>query len=420
MGIEEYINARIDKKEKPDRIGGPADLVTVAAIAQCADKNKREAGTMSFKGKCLTDHEMAAFIDLKRAYSDYDRIVRHMADCGECRSRVFELSRLTVTGKAHPPVDIIEKAFSKARSMTVERKRSSAMRVLLPLAAAAAVAVIGSGLLYQVFKPHPDVAYITFFAGNVTLIHNGKPSPPAAKFILNDADSIKTGAHSFALLQVDEAIVIKIAENSRVTIKSIKDRKNRELFTDRGTILSRVEKLPGDSQYKVATPSIVAVVKGTEFSVKYMPGTAVLSVRRGAVEVTVGKERNETPVPAGTSATFTGKEKRRVISDSESHELEAMSKIPVVHGIGTKSEAEILDLLGSAIDDKTKYEATLEQMKAAYGYIHTVSLYNGKVIKGIILRRGKNYIILTPKGKISIPEKQIRATRAQYVRNSSM
>jgi hypothetical protein len=45
-----------------------------------------------------------------------------------------------------------------------------------------------------------------------------------------------------------------------------------------------------------------------------------------------------------------------------------------------------------------------------------VSLYNGKVIEGVILSRGKNFTILTPRGKIIVPEKQIRATQARYVK----
>jgi hypothetical protein len=419
MSIEKYINACLDRKKKPAGIGGPVDLVAVMALAQYADKNRSEAMNMGHEGSCLTDQEMAAFIELKRRYSGYDRVVRHMAGCTECRRKVFDLSRLTPAGPAHPPVDIIDRAFAEARSRIVERKRLSGKRMFPLLAAAAAVVIALSGLLYQVFRPQPGAAYITFFAGSIELIHNGKPATPSVKLLLADADSIKTGANSFVLLQVEETIVIKIAENSTVTMKSILNRKNRELFTDRGMVLSRVVKLPGDTMYKVGTPAMVASVRGTEFSVRYRPGTAVLAVRRGAVGVSTGKEGKETLVPAGTTAMFTGKEKRRMISDSESRQLETVSKIPVVHGIETKAETEILDLLEPLLGKMTKPEAALEKMKAKYGHIHTVTLYNGKVIEGIILSRGKNYIILTPKGKIIVPERQIRATRARYVRDSS-
>ena len=413
MGIEKYINACLDRKKRPVSIEEPVELVTVMALARYADENNAEAMNMSRKGSCLTDHEMAAFIELKRTYSGYDRVVRHMADCAQCRRKAFDLSRLTLAGQAHPPVDILDKAFAEARSMTVERKRSSNKRMPLLLATAAVVVIALSGLLYQVFKPEPGVAYITFFVGKVELIHNGKPAAPSIKLLLNDADLIKTGANSFVLLQVEEMIVIKIAENSTVTMKSILDRKKRELFTDNGKILSRVVKLPKNSMYKVGTPTIVAAVRGTEFSVRYKPGAAVLAVRRGTVGVSTGKGRKETMVPAGTTATFTDKEKRQMISNSESNELETISKIPVIQGIESKNEAQIHDLLEPILGK----EATLKQMKAKYGHIHTVSLYNGKVIDGVILHRGTNYTILTSRGKIIVPEKQIRAIRARYVKD---
>jgi hypothetical protein len=416
MGIKKYINACLDRKKRPAGIGELVDLVTAMAFAQHADENKIKAKNMSIEGSCLTDHELDAFIELKRRYSDYDRVVSHMAGCAQCRRKAFDMSRLTLAGQAHPPVDIIDRAFAEARSMTAERKRSYNMRTPLVLAAAAAVVIALSVLLHEVFKPEPGVAYITFFVGEVELIHNRKPAAPSIKLSLNDADLIKTGANSFVLLQVEEMIVVKIAEKSTVTMKSILDRKNRELFTDRGTILSRVVTLPGNSTYKVGTPAIVASVRGTEFSVRYKPGKAVLAVRRGAVAVSPEKGRKETMVPAGTTATFTDKEKRQMISDSELHELEAISKIPVIRGIENKNEEQIQDLLKPGLGKDAMTEAALKHLKTTYGHIHTVSLYNGKVIEGVILSRGKNFTILTPRGKIIVPEKQIRATQARYVK----
>jgi len=416
MGIKKYINARLDRKKRPAGIGELVELVTAMALAQHADENKIKAKDISTEGSCLTDHELAAFIELKRRYSGYDRVVRHMADCAQCRQKAFDLSRHSLTGKTLQQADILDRAFAEARSTLADRKLTYSKRLPLVLAAAAAVVIVLSGILYQVFKPEPGAAYITFFAGKVELIHKGKPAEPSIKLSLNDADLIKTGANSFVLLQVEEMIVVKIAENSTVTVKSILDGKKRELFTDRGTILSRVVTLPGNSTYKVGTPAIVASVRGTEFSVKYRPGTAVLAVRRGAVAVSPGNGIKETMVPAGTTATFTDKEKRQMISNSESHELEAISKIPVIRGIETKDEEQIQDLLKPGLGKDAMTEAALKHLKATYGHIHTVSLYNGKVIEGVILSRGKNFTILTPKGKIIVPEKQIRATQARYVK----
>ncbi|MBN2159388.1 MAG: FecR domain-containing protein [Spirochaetes bacterium] len=421
MGIDSYINALLDRKRKPAGTGGPVDRITVRALARHADETRAADADRDRTGSCLTDNEMAAYIELKKDYQEYDRALRHMAVCARCRTRAVELTALLLPDrtarKTGPPADVIARAFTEARTLTAARKLPAVRRLLVPLAAAAVVAIALSGLLYHVLSPPPHAAYITFFVGTVELTHAGKPAAPAVKRALGETDSIITGANSFVLVQVDETIVFKIAENTSVTMKSLLDKKRLELFMTRGTVLSRVAKLSRNAVYRVATPTMVAAVKGTEFSVRYTERkTAILAVRKGAVGATAGTEGKESLVRAGTTAVFTGREKRRRISDAESRALEDLSKIPVIPGIGSRSEADICSLIAPIPAETAKPGTTLEELAARYGHIHTVSLYNGKVIEGVILHRGKRYRVLTPEGEISIPERQIRATRARYVR----
>jgi hypothetical protein len=415
MGIKKHVKAFRDRKKRSAGIGELVELTTLMALGRHAE-GSTAAAMISREGICLADEELGAFIELKRRYSGYDRAIRHIAGCVKCRRKAFDLYRHTMAGRKHRHADILGRAFADARSLTAEPKRTYRARMPLLLAAAAALIIVISGLLYQVFKPEPGAAYITFFIGEVELIHNGKPAEPYIKLSLNDADVITTRENSFVLLQIEEMIVVKIAENSTVAMKSILDRKERELFTDRGKVLSRVVELPKHSMYKVGTPAIIAAVRGTEFSMSYKPGKAVLAVRRGAVSVSSGKEAKETMVPAGTTATFTDREKRQKISNPESYELETISKIPVIQGIETKNEEQIHALLKPGLGKDALHESMLKQLKAKYGHVHVVSLYNGKVIEGVILHRGAHYTILTSKGKIIVPEKQIRATRARYVK----
>lgn len=421
MGIDSYINALLDRKRKPAGTGGPVDRIAVRALARHADQARAADADRGRTPGCLTDNEMAAFIELKKDHAGYGRALGHMAECARCRARAAELAALLLPDsapkKSRPPADVIARAFDEARALTAARQRPAFRRALVPLAAAAAVAIALTGIVYRAFAPRPEAAYITFFAGDVTLTHDGTPAAPAVKRALVDTDSITTGANSFVLVQAGETIVLRIAENTTVTMKSLLDKKRLELFMARGTVLSRVAKLPRNAAYRVATPALVAAVKGTEFSVRYTGGkTAILAVRRGVVGATAAGEGKETLVRAGTTAVFTGSEKRRKIRDAESRALEDLSKIPVIPGIGSRSEAEIRDLIGPLVAQTEKSGTTLEELAARYGHIHIVSLYNGKVIEGVILQRGKRYRILTPKGEISIPERQIRATRARYVR----
>ncbi|MBN1495362.1 MAG: FecR domain-containing protein [Spirochaetes bacterium] len=421
MGINSYINSLLDRKRKPAGTAGPVDRIAVRALARHADQARAANADRGRTASCLTDNEMAAFIELKKDSEGYDRSLRHMAGCARCRARAAALTALllpdSAVKKSRPPADVIARAFDEARAMTAARKIPAFRRALVPLAAAAAVAIALSGLLYLVFAPHAGAAYITFFVGDVTLTHDGTPAAPAIKRALGDTDSIRTGANSFVLVQVDDTIVFRVAENTAVTMKSLLDKKRLELFMARGTVLSRVAKLSRNAEYRVATPTLVAAVKGTEFSVQYTGGkTAILAVRRGAVGATAAGKGKESLVGAGTTAVFTGSEKRRKISDAESRALADLSKIPIIPGIESRSEGEIRDLIGPLVAQTEKSGSTLEELAARYGHIHTVSLYNGKVIEGVILHRGKRYRILTPKGEISIPERQIRATRARYVR----
>ncbi len=413
MGIEKYIDMFLKGKKKSPKFEEPVDLVAVRALALYADKKRINESDVNFKVGCLTDNELAAFVELKSKYPYYERAIRHMADCSQCRSRAFNLSRLLHAEEGDSPIDLVYNAFADARLITSQMKRPPRRRLISLLSAAATIVIVLSGLLYQFFKPESGVVYITFLAGNVELIRSEKTVSPAVKLMLSDGDIIRTGANSFVFLQIDESIVIKIAENSNVTMNSIFSRKNRELLINRGKVLSNVVKLAKDNAYEVRTPMIIASVLGTEFSVKYSPGTSVIAVSRsvGGVSVVAGKK--ETVVPQGISMTFTEKEKSRVISDSELLELENISKIPIIKGIETKTEVEIRDIIAPFMYKKSVLITTLEQMKAKYGRIDTVILYNGRVIEGVILSRGVNYTILTTKGNIILPERQIRATQVR-------
>jgi hypothetical protein len=413
MDIEKHIDMLLDGENKSPKFEEPVDLVTIMAFSRYADENRRDASNLSRGRSCLTNNGLAAFVELKKKHPVYDRAVRHMADCSRCRSRAFDLSQLLLAEEGNSATGLIDNTFAQARSVAAEKKRPAGTRLSFLLAAAATIVIALSGLLYQIFKPEPGAAYITFFAGNVELIRSGKPAVPVVKLVLSDSDLIITGANSFVILQIDESIVVRIAENSTVTMKSILDRKNRELVIHGGKVLSNVVKLPRDCAYKVRTPIILASVLGTEFSVAYKPGTTVVAVRKSTRGVSVVAGKKETVVPQETTVTFTDTEKSRVISDSESLELENISTIPMISGIETKTEAEILDILGPILGKEVTPITTLKQMRAKYGRIDTVILYNGRVIEGVILSRDVKYTILTTGGKMILPERQIRTIRVR-------
>ncbi len=151
MGIEKHIDACMDGKEKIDSIKDPVDMITVAAML--VKKNKKGcAMNKERKFGCLSDQEIAAFIELKQKYKGYGRAVRHMADCDSCRRRALDSQELLSAAKATAPRQLVEKAFAEARAKT-SSKSASALRSWKSLAAAAVIIVLVTAALYVVKRP---------------------------------------------------------------------------------------------------------------------------------------------------------------------------------------------------------------------------------------------------------------------------
>lgn len=95
--------------------------------------------------KCLTEREIALFVDLKSGYKGYERIVSHLAVCNDCLDKVIDVKGLLGSEGQEAPPELVERAFLKS---TVEINRQLAGRLALykkaaiSLAAAASVVVI--------------------------------------------------------------------------------------------------------------------------------------------------------------------------------------------------------------------------------------------------------------------------------------
>lgn len=54
---------------------------------------------------------------------------------------------------------------------------------------------------------------------------------------------------------------------------------------------------------------------------------------------------------------------------------------------------------------------SLSSLKKDFERLDEIRMYNGRIIQGAIISRGKTYMVLTPEGKIKIPEDQIKNIR---------
>ncbi|MBN1495628.1 MAG: FecR domain-containing protein [Spirochaetes bacterium] len=414
MSVQRYIDQYLDGVKKAEKIENPVDMITAMALIFNNNYTKDDPLNEKRGSGCLTDEEIAAFIEQKNRWQGYDRAVRHMADCDACREKTLEVASLLSTAETRAPASLVEKTFTRALAQTgSSRIQSFARRFRAPIAIAASVALAIAALLATGIIPSKSRTYVTFFMGSVHITSNGEPVRTAIKLLLNDADAITTGPHSFVLLQMDDSTVLRIAENSLVTINSLKSKDSREIGLGRGRVLARVKKLDSGDIFRVVSPAAVATVLGTEFSVSSRPGISTIAVRRGEVKVTTPSAAGKDMIHSGETLIITDSKKKTAITDRDANELKNMCKIPIIDGIKRRSQEEIRDIMASSLGVEAMPERTLAELKAKYGHIDTLIFYNNRVITGTIVSRGVNYTVVTPGGVIVVPARQIRSIKVE-------
>lgn len=298
-------------------------------------------------------------------------------------------------------------------------------RIFFKITALCAAAIIATSC-----SKKEEQAYVSFFVGTVSIEKHGEASAPVKILdMIQDGDIIETGDKSYVLVQTGDEIVIRFDSNTRVSFSSISDVKFRELNLDRGKVVSSVSKLKKESEYRIKTPTAVASVRGTEFLTEYENGKTVVAVGKGKVSVVKTATSEENPVDAGntaivTESTDTATEVRD-INRFEELEISKIQVVPVIDNL-EKSGSETLDEKFRNIEEKTeeidqeieklieKDSWTLEKIKAKFGRIDQVTLYNGRVIRGTIISRGANVKILTTGGTVTVQSREIRTTGVMH------
>lgn len=298
-------------------------------------------------------------------------------------------------------------------------------RIFLKITALCAAAIIATSC-----STKEKQAYVSFFVGTVSIEKHGEtPAPVKILDMVQDGDIIETRDKSYVLVQTGDKIIIRFDSNTRAAFTSISDVKFRELNLDRGKVVSSVSKLKKKSQYRVKTPTAVASVRGTEFLTEYENNKTVVAVGKGKVCVVRKATNEENPVNAGNTAviaesTDTAIELRE-ISKIEELEISKITEVPVIGNID-KADATTIEEKFRDTEERTeeidqeieklleKNSWTLEKIKANYGRIDVVTLYNGRVIRGAIISRGANVRILTAGGTITVQSREIRTTGVMH------
>ena len=139
-------------------------------------------------------------------------------------------------------------------------------------------------------------------------------APLAGGTLVRAGSQVRTGADASATFTWSDGTKVKVGPNSRLTVekcyaKSGSDEEVSLFRLEQGCVWTRIaKKLGRQGRFEVATPSAVAGVRGTIFSVEARQadahGGAVISVFEGEVELRTSKGKRV--VPGGSVAVVAG------------------------------------------------------------------------------------------------------------------
>ncbi len=108
---------------------------------------------------------------------------------------------------------------------------------------------------------------------------------PTVGMLLNVGDIVATTAGAEAAIEFYNGSIVRLRENTSITIKKLTTNKDVVLSQERGQTWNRVTRLAGINTYRVETPNTVATVRGTGFKVTVDFERTWVGVAEGAVNV---------------------------------------------------------------------------------------------------------------------------------------
>ncbi len=123
--------------------------------------------------------------------------------------------------------------------------------------------------------------------------------------------------------------------------------------------------------------------------------------------------------------------KIREMAKSEELTIEKVSIVAVVPEPEKKTKEELVEIQKPVVEKEKKIDNTIKaeekkedvqkliqkenrtekEIKQVFQRIDEISLYNGRVVRGAIINRGRTYSVLTTNGTIKVPESQIKSVR---------
>ena len=138
------------------------------------------------------------------------------------------------------------------------------------LSAAFVGTVISCGDKKSAAAEAPQPMIVVFASGQSKVIRAGKDMDARVGLIVNQDDTVKTENGTIDL-QTKGGSAVRIHEFTEVSIAKLTN-KDTKLSMSSGNILATVKKESSDENFRVVTPTAIAGVRGTTFSVEVMDG----------------------------------------------------------------------------------------------------------------------------------------------------
>jgi hypothetical protein len=159
-----------------------------------------------------------------------------------------------------------------------------------------------------------DYAVVSFFIGDV--FRTGSSNTLAIGDVIKESDSITTGERSSCDVKIGSSI-IRIKEKSKMSFASLSSKdssENTSLELQEGRLLCKPKKLLKSESFTVRTPTAVAAVRGTEFTIESDPEkTTRIKVFDGKVAVAKRVKSMEGSISAFLETTAPLEEKQTAV-----------------------------------------------------------------------------------------------------------
>jgi len=179
-----------------------------------------------------------------------------------------------------------------------EEKKAKKKKPILLIIILALVLIIG--IICALLFVHATSAAILYIESGIVEVDSGNGWQVATdEMQLHLNDKVRTSASSSASIALYEGEIIRLEENTEVSIDEL-SQESITINQKSGSTWNKITKISGIKSYDVETPTTVATVRGTGFGVK--EGGEVLLVESGTVNFK--HENDEADVNAGEKAAI--------------------------------------------------------------------------------------------------------------------